>query len=572
MWHPSSFSTPLFASAAIAIILTFFLLQRREATGAKELAFTALAAGLWAFAYGLELLSPELPSILFWAKVSYIGITTVPVGWFLFCLSFSGVLNQFYSKYLALFIIPLITVALVFSNEQHKLIWSNVSLGAYKTLENSYAPWFWVNITYGYILLASGTFILLFRLFRTPEKYRGQLIILLTGVAVPIIGNIIYITGIFRVVDLSPFGLILSFLIIAWGMSSYRLLNLIPVARSLAVEQMNEGVIVIDHKQDLLDINSAAASMLAVRAANIIGVQLKDVSKVLAEANERADQSQKVTINERVIELKSSPLRRGGYTRGQILVLFDITKQAEIEENLKQAKEAAELVKSAQNNFLANMRHELNTPLTAIIGFSELLNSEVVGPLSATQKQYLAEVLVQSNHLKELIERVLDYASLENNLTKLEVSKFELRSFLESDVIKIVKPLFNNGNSFKINIDKTLGEIKSDKGKIKKILYQLLENANKFTENGEITLTAKYLDNEFIISISDTGIGIAEKHLDHIFTSFMQLDNSQTRLYRGNGLGLALCKRYAQAINGNITVKSELGKGSTFSLHLPLAI
>ncbi len=570
MWQPSSFSLPLFVAAITATILAVFLWQRREATGAKALAFTTLAAGFWAFAYGFELLSSELSSVLIWAKISYLGITTLPVGWFLFCLSFSGILKKFRITNLTLFVLPLITIALVFSNEQHELIWSNIRLGPYQTFETDYGFWFWLNICYTYALLAAGTSTLLFRLFRTPAKYQGQLGSLLVGLLLPMVGNITYLTGAFRVVDLSPFAFILSILTLVWGMFRHKLFDLVPVARSLAVEQMNEGVIVLDHRQRLLDINSAAANMLDENQASVIGVHIKDVSKEVAVTALNSGQPQRLKLKDRVIELKSSPLKRGDHTRGQILVLFDITEQAEIEETLRQAKEAAELAKSVQNNFLANMRHELNTPLTAIIGFNELLYEEVAGPLNDMQKQYLGDVLEQSHRLKEMIQRVLEYARLEANAAKLESSYFDLKTFLEITVMNIIKDFSRKGNNFKMEIESNLGKIKSDQNKLQKIIYHLLDNANKFTKNGEITLSAKRLEQEFVISVTDTGIGVAQEHLEHIFTSFMQLDNTQTRSYGGNGLGLALCRRYTKILNGDIVVESKLGEGSTFSLHLPL--
>ncbi len=572
MWQPSFFSIPLFLVAIIAALLALFLWQHREATGAKELTFTVLAAGFWSFAYGFELMSSEISSVLIWAKISYLGIATLPVGWFLFCLSFSGVLKRFRVRNLALFVLPIATIALAFSNEQHELIWSSIHLSPYQTFAHNYGLWFWLNLLYAYALLIAGTLTLLLRLFHSPEKYQGQLVSLVVGVSLPIVGNLVYVTGVFQVIDLAPFGFTLSALIMSWGIFSQSLFDLVPVARSLAVEQMNEGVIVLDNKRRLLDINSAAGNMLGIDKASMIGASLEDTSKELAEAAINPHQPQRFKLKERVMELKASPLKRGDHTQGQILVLFDITEQAEIEKTLRKAKEAADLARSAQNNLLANMGHELNTPLTAIIGFGELLHAEISDSLSDAHRQYLNNVLEQSDHLKKAIQKVLDYANLEKNVAKIEVCHFKLKSFLESNAKAMMKQFSDEGNRFKMKIHEPLGGISSDQSKLQQILYQLLDNANKFTKDGEIILSAKKEDKGFVISVSDTGIGIAEEHFEHIFTSFMQLDNSQTRRYGGNGLGLTICKRYAEILGGRIVVESKLGEGATFSLHLPFAI
>lgn len=562
-----------FIGSFIAVVLAFFLWQRREATGATELAFVSLTAGIWTFAYGFELFQTEIFAKIFWAKFSYLGIATLPIGWFFFCLCFSGVRNNFLKHRLIFFILPLITISLTFTNEHHELIWRSISLNSYQVLQKSYGWWFWVHTFYSYSLLASGSFTLLFRLLSTPVKYRGQITSLFIGLILPTVGNFIYLSGIFRVIDLSPVLFIVSFLIIAWGMFRYSLFDLVPVARSVAVEQMNEGILVLDNNSRVLDINTAASSMLALPAKeSLVGLTLKQFSPQLT-LTKNPPQTQRVEINKRVIEFKASVLKQGKNARGQILVLVDITKQAETEQKLREAKIAAEFASSAQSNFLTNISHELNTPLTAMIGFSELVQSGFSGPINDTQKQYLTDVIEQGHNLKKIIQKMLSYSHLETSATKVKLSTFELKNFLEN-LFKVSVKQFSrdtgNTNNFELLIDNSLGTIHSDQDKVQQIIYQLLDNANKFTKDGKITLNAKRSDNSFAISIHDTGIGIAEEHLQHIFTSFMQVDNSQTRHYGGNGLGLAICKRYASILGGKVVADSKLGKGTVFTLYLPV--
>ncbi|KAF5415971.1 MAG: Methanogenesis regulatory histidine kinase FilI [Candidatus Methanogaster sp.] len=225
-----------------------------------------------------------------------------------------------------------------------------------------------------------------------------------------------------------------------------------------------------------------------------------------------------------------------------------------------------------KSEFLANMSHELRTPLNSIIGFSEILQDGVFGPVNAKQAKYVNNVLVSGKHLLQLINDILD-------LSKVEAGKIELvyEDFPVSDAIKEVITLTASIAAKKsilidLSVDEGLPMIHADEGKFKQILYNLLSNAIKFTPKyGLVKVGARQGGGVAEISVTDTGIGISEENQKKLFQPFIQADASTSREYGGTGLGLSLVKMFSELHGGTAWAKSELGKGSTFTFTIPVA-
>ncbi|NJN18643.1 MAG: ammonium transporter [Oscillochloris sp.] len=252
----------------------------------------------------------------------------------------------------------------------------------------------------------------------------------------------------------------------------------------------------------------------------------------------------------------------------------DITERKQFERDLIAAKEAAEAASRAKSTFLANMSHELRTPLNAIIGYSEMLREEADDLGYDDFSPDLEKIRTAGKHLLELINNILDLSKIEAGRMELFNEIFSIDQML-NDVLVTVRPLIEQrGNQFVIERDPQHGMMHADLTKIRQVLLNLLSNAAKFTENGTITLRVAKHDTEYgdliRFSVSDTGIGMSEEQVGRLFQEFMQADASTTRRYGGTGLGLALSKRFAQMMGGDIGVASALGTGSTFTVTLPL--
>ncbi|HWP56938.1 MAG TPA: GAF domain-containing protein [Candidatus Acidoferrales bacterium] len=240
----------------------------------------------------------------------------------------------------------------------------------------------------------------------------------------------------------------------------------------------------------------------------------------------------------------------------------------EIEEKGRQL-EAANRHKS---QFLANVSHELRTPLNSIIGFTRIVLRRVGAQIPDLQKENLQKVLISAEHLLNLINGLLD-------LSKIEAGRMEVyaETFRVNDIIQLaastVEPMLKDGRVRLVtDVASDIPPLKTDRDKLKQAVLNLLSNAVKFTEEGEIKVAAWQENGNLKLTVSDTGIGMKKEALDYIFDEFRQADMSSTRRYGGTGLGLAIVKKFVNLMGGDIAVESEVGKGSKFTITIPISL
>ena len=255
--------------------------------------------------------------------------------------------------------------------------------------------------------------------------------------------------------------------------------------------------------------------------------------------------------------------------------LEDEVKQRTVE--LRQATLQAEAASETKSQFLANMSHELRTPLNAIIGYSEMLTEEAT---DAGDDGYLADldkIRGSGKHLLGLINDILDLTKIEAGRMELYIETFDVGKMVE-DVAATVQPLLDkNANSLRVELSRDVSLIRGDQVKVRQMLFNLLSNATKFTERGVITLATERERgtdgrDEVVFRVADTGIGMTAEQLGRLFQPFMQAEASTTKKYGGTGLGLAITKHFAEMMGGGVTVASEPGKGTTFTVRVPVVV
>jgi two-component system, NtrC family, sensor kinase len=230
-----------------------------------------------------------------------------------------------------------------------------------------------------------------------------------------------------------------------------------------------------------------------------------------------------------------------------------------------------EVASRHKSEFLANMSHELRTPLNAIIGFSEVLGERMFGELNEKQAEYTDDILSSGRHLLSLINDILDLSKVEAGRMELELTKFDLPIAIDNALTLIRERASRHGIKLHQSVDERLGEFTGDERKIKQILLNLLSNAVKFTrEGGRIKVEASLGNGGAIISVTDTGIGIAKEDQEAIFEEFRQASGDYARKREGTGLGLTLTRKFVEMHGGKIWVESEVGKGSKFTFTLPM--
>jgi len=350
--------------------------------------------------------------------------------------------------------------------------------------------------------------------------------------------------------------------------------------RSL-IESNIDAIMATDPAGIITDVNKQMEALTGCTRDELIGAPFK---KYFTDP-ERAEASIKRVLSEKkVTDYELTACARDGkktevsynvttfYDRDRMLqgvfaTARDVTERKRFEKSLQEANRM-------KSEFLANMSHELRTPLNGIIGFTEFLFDEKPGPLKPKQKEYLGDVLSSARHLLQLINDVLDLAKVEAGKMELHPETFPVQKAVE-EVAAVIKGMAQKRQiAVGIEIGAGLHAVWLDQHKFKQVLYNLLSNAIKFSDdNGQIAIRAQRLDTHQIeVQVRDTGMGIKAEDINRLFTEFEQLDSGTARRFEGTGLGLALTKKIVEFQGGRISVESELGKGSAFTVVLPVTI
>jgi PAS domain S-box-containing protein len=387
-----------------------------------------------------------------------------------------------------------------------------------------------------------------------------------------------------------------------FGADDLRLLQLFAPQAAIAIENarlytsaqrqkeyfaavvLNSPVAIVTLELDgrITSMNPAFETLFGFTQEEAVGRDLDTLinsEQTLAEANQYTTQATHKTakgIGKRKrkdgslidVELAGVPVTVEGQNVGIMALYHDVT-------DLLQAKSEAESANQAKSRFLANMSHELRTPLNAIIGYSEMLKEEAEESGNDEYVADLEKIRSSGRHLLALINDVLDLSKIEAGRMELFVETFDARAVID-DVATTVRPLMAaHSNTLTVECAPDVGLLRADLTKVRQMLLNLLSNASKFAENGQVRLDVKRetlssgLGHEVVFSVQDSGIGMTPEQVGRLFEAFSQAEASTTRRYGGTGLGLAITKRFCEMMGGSVSVESEPGVGSTFTIRLP---
>jgi PAS domain S-box-containing protein len=583
----SPYSVALLVIGVESITLTL-IIWRRSHGKRGVIPFTLMMSGLaiWSLAYAIEIMVPDLPGKLLWTRIEYLGIVSIPVTAFLFCVDYTGV-DRWLSRQnvILVSIMPLVTILMLSTNDLHHLFYTRVGLvpiGQYTELDVSHGPWFWIHAAYSYLLMLFGIGLLARALVRSPELYRGQLVTLLAGMLAPWIGNAVYISGLSPLanLDITPFFFALTGLMAALSLVRYHLLDIIPAARDMVIESMHEAVIVLDMERRVVDLNPAARTILGTASHGAIGKNIQEVlpqqKDLIERFRDKIEASAEVTLpirgEDRTLELRVSTLsNRGGIPTGRLIVIRDISEAKLIEKNLAEARDQALEALRLRSRILAVVSHELRTPLSAILGYADMLKVEAHGPMNEAQRSALGRVIANATHLTELVNDLLDQAQMEQRKVTLHIVPSAPARLME--IVEVAMSHQARANGMKLVTEVSSGApevIHTDLARLAQVVNNLVGNALKFSSEGEVKVRLYRVDDsQWAISVSDKGPGISPENQALIFEPFWQVDKPETREHQGVGLGLSIAKQMTQLLGGEIKLDSALGKGTTFTVLFP---
>ncbi len=572
-WQYTPYVFPLILVVAFSLGVAFFAYRRRPAPGAVPLTVLMLAVGWWALAYALRLTSADLETKIVWSQIRYLGIVAVPTAWLAFAIQYTGRDRWLTQRNIALLSIEPIAVALLaWSNGTHHLIWSHIELetsGPITVWYASHGMAFWIHTAYSYSIILVGTALLIQTLIRSPRPYRGQTSMLLLGAVTPILGNIL---STFHLVsfplDLTPFAFVIAGILLALGIFRFRLLDIVPVARDAIIEEMVDGVIVLDDRERIIDLNPAASRVINRAPAEAIGQLAAEVLPRLFDLPEQhgdSHESREVALGEgeeqRTFDLRFSSLQdRHGHLTGRLIALRDITKR-------KRAEEEREQLIQELDAFAHTVAHDLKNPLTTIGGHAQVLEYLYSSLSEEEAKKHLQTIQKGVTKMGNIIDALLLLAGV-RTMAEVEIGPLDTADIV-GEVERRLAYLIEQSQA-KLVLPQTWPAAQGYAPWVEEVWANYISNAIKYGgQPPRVELGAQLEPNGTArFWVRDNGPGIPPEMQSQLFTPFTRLAQARAT---GHGLGLSIVRHIVERLGGEVGVESEAGQGSTFFFTLPTA-
>ncbi|MCR9154933.1 MAG: ATP-binding protein [Bacteroidetes bacterium] len=575
------FALSLILSGGFAFILAAWIMRKRRQTF-NWFSLMLAAAAWWAVAYGFELASTRLDQMMAWIKVEYLGIVSLPSLWLIFCYSFIGRDNRLNNlTFLSLLGYSSITYIVVLTNAGHHLFYESTNIdysGPFALLNIVPGPYYHLHTVVFYSLVLAGYWALIAHLRHTKPVFRAQNRLLIIGTLIPLTVNIGYIFLDIRPyghLDLTPFAFLLTSFIIAIGLMRFGLFDISPMARSKVIQNLKDGVAVLDIRARLIDFNPAFEQIVQ-QDGELFGFKIQEllplgkVEDPFPELDEKGILDYLVRLKDgRVFEVSTNGLfEKTGIFKGHAVLFKDVTARVENQRALElQTKELMKL-NDLKDRLFSVIAHDLRGPLLSLKETMKLVNSNAIN--EAERNELLKLLTTEVDQSVGLMQNLLDWAQSQQKGEKLELSLFEAQDLIKEAVEPLQASIDKKQQHLLKEIETGIS-LYADRERLKIVLRNLINNAIKFTpEKGNIKVILKSKGEEAWFAVEDNGLGLTEKQLQKLKSAGELESTFGTSNEKGSGLGLMLVRDYLKQHASSLEIKSQLGFGSTFSFGLVL--
>ncbi|MBN1933550.1 MAG: PAS domain-containing protein [Anaerolineae bacterium] len=557
--------------------ITLYAWRHRQVSSATAFArlLTCASIMLWgSLIQGIFALETPIASFAF--SLRMLGVIVAPPTWLFFALDYSGYTGWLTRRrVLVLSIIPLLSTGLHLSNSLHHWFYRAISFdkSGFAVLPNlAYGPWFYVHSVYSYALMLVGAAILIRFALRTFRLYRLQALLLVLGACAVLIPNIL---GTLKITQVSYMfvGFMLMALLYGQAIFRYRLLNLAPVARHTLVDNMSDGMLVVDAQEKIVDLNPAMARFLEATAGAPIGHPVWDFLPPDADWETwlRAPAGAQATLNlarpngSFTYDLQVSLLYdRLGHVSGRMAVLHDITERQQAAEALERYAQELESRNAELDTFAHTVAHDLKNPLSTVVGYSDYLVSRYDRTSDEKRLDVLNTITRQGQRMGSIIDELLLLASL-RQYDSVALGPLNMATIV-TDIMERLALAIEEKQA-QIALPETWPVALGYAAWVEEIWANYLSNAIKYGgDPPHVALGWEALDGEFRFWVRDNGAGLSLEEQGRLFTPFTRLDQVSAK---GHGLGLSIVRRISEKLGGQVGVTSTPGAGSTFWFTLP---
>lgn len=583
MFQANVYAIPLFIGLIPVLGFALVAWRRRAHLSARFFLLYALASAGFMFTYAMELLSAHLPLMMLWLKLEYIFVLSVPVIWLLFILAYFGYEDWITRRrILLLSIVPSVHLLLVWTNEYHGLNWRTTGTQVVNSMvlfDRTYGAALYIGTVYLYVVALAATIITVVSFTRSPERYRGQIALLMLPVGFIWAGNALTLLDLTIVpkLDLTPFGYALASIPMAWSLFHYHLFDLMPAAHRQVFKGMSDAVIVMDAQDRLIEANPAAAQLLQLNPAKAIG---KPLDGLLTDTPELIERYRNVTEARaelrfgdgeaaRTFDLNISPLRdKKGLLTGRVVVLRDVSHLKHAEAVIRRYAADLEERNSQLDAFGHTIAHDLKAPLSAVIGYADMLTIFEGDRLTPQARDYARNIQQSAQKMERMITELLQFASLHD--IGGVVTDVDVNPVVKAAVERFQSDIERRG--IEINIASDLPPALGHALWLEEVFANLISNAVKYIgkDNPAPRITIRGLRQEECIryEVQDNGLGIEPQSQKRLFEMFARFHKGEAS---GLGLGLSIVLQIVKRLGGQVGVDSQPGKGSTFWFTLPAA-